>query len=253
MLHYKHFDIPTLGALVHQRRIGHSGPELDFQQFHHHFPICTSAQRDSRSGVPKTQRANGMPQSSAPDVIASGSLRRLRGSHYSAQRAQLSQDALPLIQKDRSSNSTRVRSPQQRQLQRPRSIPLPVPYPPQPTYQPHQLVAVCFNHMTGRECGHCRQIDQGLRSQESVVDYQSLNETVGQVNDNRRYSAYSEKSAAENDEEEKRESAGPPPPVGLFDKRLSKLRLQILGLWGRTGTLALSHACVIVWLISRQF
>jgi hypothetical protein len=91
-----------------------------------------------------------------------------------------------------------------------------------------------------------------LTSQESVVDYQSLNETVGQVNYNR-YSAYSEKSAVENDEEEKREDAGPPPPVGLFDKRLSKLRLQILGLWGKTGTLALVHACMKVRLTLRQF
>ena len=179
-----------------------------------------------------------MPQFSTADVITSGSLRRLRGSHYSAQRAHLSQDALPLIPKDR-----RLRSEFEA---RPRSVPLPVPYPPQPTYQPHQLIAVCFNHMAGRECEHCRQLDQGLRSQERVDEGAGSDETLGQQNGNR-YSG-SEQSGSGNDGGEKGESSGPPTPVNIFDKRLSKLRLQVLGLWGRTGTSTLLYASVTIQL-----
>ena len=180
---------------------------------------------------------------SASDVITSGSLRRLRGSHYSAQRAELSQDALPLIrQGPRSDDGNRDR---QVPRVRPRSLPLLSPSPPQPVYQPHQLIAVCFNHMAGRECGHCRQMERGMMRPESE-DSDNSTETLEQhqpvyrQNENRYSGATVEKFEKPNDGGERGEKPPPPPPpspVNFYDRRLSKLRIEMLGLWGRTSTL----------------
>ena len=35
---------------------------------------------------------------------------------------------------------------------------------------------------------------------------------------------------------EKGKDSGPPKPVGFWDKRMNKVRLQVVGLWARTGT-----------------
>ena len=180
---------------------------------------------------------------SAADVITSGSLRRLRGSHYSAQRAQLSQDALPLIRPGpRSDDSIRNNNNNRRQFPgaRPRSIPLIPPTPPQPTFQPHQLIAVCFNHMAGRECEHCRQM-QGMLIGQERADSEISTETLGQhrhfgyqQNENRDSGSegYGEKQPDDGGE---KGGKSPPPPTNIYDKRLSKLRLEIFGLWGRTS------------------
>ena len=99
--------------------------------------------------------------------------------------------------------------------------------------------------MAGRECEHCRQIDQGLRSQERVSDVgQESDETLGQLDRNR--FSDSEKSGNGNDGGEKGGDNGLPPAVNLFDKRLSKLRLQVLGLWGKTSKSALPRTLTTV-------
>lgn len=181
---------------------------------------------------------------SAADVITSGSLRRLRGSHYSAQRAQLSQDALPLIRhgprSDDSIRDTNNNNKQSLPHTRTRSVPLIPPTPPQPTFQPHQLIAVCFNHMAGRECEHCRQMGSGLIGQERL-DSENSSETLGQ----HRHPGYQQNEYRDSESEgsgEKQPDDGgekggksPPPPTNIYDKRLSKLRLEIFGLWGRTS------------------
>ena len=171
------------------------------------------------------------------DVITTGSLRRLRGSHYSAQRAQLSQDALPLIrQGPRCDDSTRDR---QFPRARPRSVPLIPPAAPQPVFQPHQLIAVCFNHMAGRECEHCRQMERGMMGQERL-DSEVSSETLDQhhqhgyqQNENR----YSGSGGSGEKPDDGGENGGksPPPPINIYDRRLSKLRLEMFGLWGRTS------------------
>lgn len=174
---------------------------------------------------------------SAADVITTGSLRRLRGSHYSAQRAELSQDALPLIrQGPRSDDNTRDR---QYPRARPRSVPLIPPAHPQPVFQPHQLIAVCFNHMAGRDCEHCRQMERGVIGQERP-DSEHSSETLGQLhqhghqqNENR-YSGLGGDGEKPDDGGEKG-GKSPPPPINIYDRRLSKLRLEMFGLWGRTS------------------
>ena len=174
---------------------------------------------------------------SAADVITTGSLRRLRGSHYSAQRAELSQDALPLIrQGPRSDHNTRDR---QYPRARPRSVPLIPPAPPQPVFQPHQLIAVCFNHMAGRDCEHCRQMERGVIGQERP-DSEHSSETLGQLHQNvdqqneYRYSGSGGNGEKPDDGGEKG-GKSPPPPINIYDRRLSKLRLEMFGLWGRTS------------------
>ena len=178
---------------------------------------------------------------SAADVITSGSLRRLRGSHYSAQRAELSQDALPLIrQGPRCDDSTRENNRQSLPRTRPRSVPLIPPAPPQPVFQPHQLIAVCFNHMAGRECEHCRQMERGVIAEERP-DSEISTETLGQ----HRHSGYQQNenrySGSEGNGEKQPDDGGekggksPPPPINIYDGRLSQLRLEMFGLWGRTS------------------
>jgi len=173
------------------------------------------------------------------NLIRSGSLRRLRGagfrgSHYhGSQRASIARDILPLI-----SNS-----------QRPARTSFPPPPPATYQPQPHQLIAVCFNHMAGRQCEHCQQLNKELgginangsnmrvdRSPDSV-------ETLGRdhAHDERHLQQHrSAESMVEEDEKpkdggEKGGEEGPPAPVGLWDKRLGKLRLEVLRLWARTS------------------
>ena len=185
---------------------------------------------------------------SAADVITTGSLRRLRGSHYSAQRAQLSQDALPLIRQgprcdDNSTrdNNNNNNNRQTHRASRPRSVPLIPPAPPQPVFQPHQLIAVCFNHMAGRECEHCRQMESGVMGLERP-DSEISSETLGQLpqhgyqQNESRYSHASGGSGEKPDDGgEKGGKSTPPLPINIYDRRLSKLRLEMLGLWGRTS------------------
>lgn len=176
-------------------------------------------------------------QSLAEDVITSGSLRKLRGSHYLAQRASVcSQDVLPLIRKPVAGNQP---APIQRPPQQRHTIQFPQPAY-QSTSQAHQLIAVCFNHMAGRQCEHCQQMYETLNDgQELARTEQTLgsNETLEHQQNRNRSSDY-EDNEREKDGGEKGEKQGPPAPVGLFDKRLGKLRLQCLGLWGRTGRLS---------------
>lgn len=60
------------------------------------------------------------------------------------------------------------------------------------------------------------------------------NETLGHQQNGNRSSDYEDNEKAD-DGGEKGGNQDPPPPVGLFDKRLGKLRLKCLGLWARTG------------------
>lgn len=191
---------------------------------------------------------------SAADVITTGSLRRLRGSHYSAQRAQLSQDALPLIRQgprcDDSirDNNNNNNNRQSHRASRPRSVPLIPPAPPQPVFQPHQLIAVCFNHMAGRECEHCRQMERGVMGQERP-DSEISSETLGQLqqhgyqhNENRYSHASGGSGEKPDDGGEKGGKSTPSSPIDIYDRRLSKLRLEMLGLWGRTSKSRLLQA-----------
>jgi len=193
-------------------------------------------------------------QFSAEDVITSGSLRRLRGSHYLAQRASVcSQDALPLIRKPvPNSQATAAAAVQLLPHQR-NTVQI-----PQPAYQPaaqaHQLIAVCFNHMAGRQCEHCQQMYQTLndgQQQDRAEQSPDSHETLGHQRDGNR-------SIGDDDHEKMKDGGengnegGPPAPVGLFDKRLGKLRLQCLGLWARTGRSEFASAFVTSGLIFWQ-
>jgi len=192
-------------------------------------------------------------QFSAENVITSGSSRRLRGSHYLAQRASIcSQDALPLIRKPIASQQTAaaIRRPSQQ-----RNI---VKFPQQayqPAAQAHQLIAVCFNHMAGRQCEHCQQMYSTLNDgqpQGRTEQHSDSNETLGHQQNGNRSSDY-EDIERENDGGEKGGQQGPPAPVGLFDKRLGSLRLQCLKLWARTGRLSFDSAFGTSELIVWQF
>ena len=191
---------------------------------------------------------------SAADVITTGSLRRLRGSHYSAQRARLSQDALPLIrQGPPCDDSTRdINNGQYQARARPRSVPL---IPPAPVFQPHQLIAVCFNHMAGRECEHCRQMNERGVMGQGRPDSEISSETLGQQHQNgdqqneNRYSGSGGSGGEQPDDGgEKGGKSSPPPPINIYDRRLSKLRLEMLGLWGRTSESRLLQASANVEL-----
>ena len=153
-------------------------------------------------------------------VMQSNSRRRLE--HYSAQRAQDARDALPLIPTNNRHSS------------RPQSY---YPSSPPPSYQPHQLIAVCFNHMAGRECEHCRNLDRSLDSHRSDHSPDS-NNTLGyqaQRNGQQRHSHASLHDEKQMDGGEKGGAQGSPPVVGFWHSKLGKLRLQLLGLWARTS------------------
>ena len=153
-------------------------------------------------------------------VMQSTSRRRLE--HYSAQRAQDARDALPLIETNKRHSS------------RPASY---YPSSPPPSYQPHQLIAVCFNHMAGRDCEHCRNLDRSLNARRTDHSPDS-NHTLGylgQSNGQQRHSNSSLPDEKPEDGGEKGGEQGSPPVVGFWDAQLGKLRLQMLGLWARTS------------------
>lgn len=147
-----------------------------------------------------------------------------RLEHYSAQRAQDARDALPLIHKDQQRLSTRSSNY--------------IPSSPCPSYHPpHQLIAVCFNHMAGRECEHCRNLDRSLtdpRSDSSPDSHHTLG-YHSPSNGYQRRSNISFNDEKQGVEDENAPKQGSPSVVGFWDSRLGKLRLQMLGLWARTS------------------
>lgn len=168
--------------------------------------------------------------------MQSTSHRRLE--HYSAQRAQDARDALPLIQANNKRHSSRSASYYH-------------PSSPEPSYQPHQLIAVCFNHMAGRECEHCRNLDRSLsgdRHDSSPDSHHTLG-YQGQGHGQQRYSNASLHDEKQRDGGEKGGERGSPPVVGFWHSELAKLRLQLLGLWART-TLIL---CVFILLVMSMY
>lgn len=130
------------------------------------------------------------------------------------------------------------------------------PAPPPPTYQsqPHQLIAICLNHMSGRPCEHCHQLNRefpgvtgnvGNLREDGSPD--SAN-TLATELEHERKPQHKQRQASSGskiddygkpaDGGEKGEDKSPPTPVGFADKRLSKVRLEVLGLWARTSTLS---------------
>ena len=187
------------------------------------YPNHTSLRRSSSGNKP----GSSIVRTLSDKVMQSG--RRLE--HYSAQRAQDSRDALPLIQNEQ----------QQHQRHSGRSSSY-YPSPPSSTYQPHQLIAVCFNHMAGRDCDHCRNLDRSLNDRRSDYSPES-HHTLGyhsQGSSHQRRSNFSFHDEKLENGGEKGGKQGPPPVVGFWDSRLAKLRLQMLGLWGRTSKRASS-------------
>ena len=153
-----------------------------------------------------------------------------RLEHYSAQRAQDSRDALPLINNDQQRFSTRSSTY--------------IPPSPPATYQPHQLIAVCFNHMAGRDCDHCRNLDRSLNDAQSESSPES-HHTIGYQSQSSGFQRRSNASFQTEKPEERGEEAakpGPPPVVGFWDSRLAKVRLQMLGMWAKTSKQASPHA-----------
>ena len=191
----------------------------------------------SRTSSGKKAGSNIVRTLSNKVIQSSG--RRLE--HFQAQRAQDARDALPLI----NDNNKNHHNYQQRYSTRSSNYDLPSP---PPTYQPHQLIAVCFNHMAGRDCDHCRNLDRSLTDRQSD-SLRNSHHTIGyqsQCSGHQRHSNasfYNEKP--EEREEERGEEGGkpgPPPVVGFWDSRLGKVRLQMLGLWARTSKQASPHA-----------
>ena len=160
-------------------------------------------------------------------IVRRGSLRRLsvRASHYwGSQRASL--DRIPLIPSSQRNTVT--------------SLP---PRPP-PIYQPqpHQLIAVCFNHMAGRQCEHCQQLNQQYGGNKETLESSpdSGHTLAHEQHQQHRESSRSdsEPEAKPQDGGEKGEKEGPSAPAGFWDKRLSKLRLEVFGGWARTSELS---------------
>lgn len=172
-----------------------------------------------------------------------GSIRRLRTSHYWGQRA--STDALPLI-------------PFSQRPARSRPTRNSFPAPPPPTYQPqpHQLIAVCFNHMAGRRCEHCQQLNGQYAGRDRDEESPDSANTLGHQQQ-QRHSSHGDSDLGENEKAkdggEQGGQQGPPSPVGVWDKRLSKLRVQVFGLWARTSQLASARTAKMHSLIVRSF
>ena len=155
------------------------------------------------------------------DVITRSSS-RLRALHYYDQRA--SADVLPLISASQRAARDSYLSP---------------PPPPPPIYQPqpHQLIAVCFNHMSGRQCDHCQRMNDHNERHERMEGSPDSGKTL-----DRRQQRQSNGSDLDGDEilrdgGEKGKAKVFPAPVGIWDKRLNKVRLQVFGLWARTSQL----------------
>ena len=176
------------------------------------FPNRTRSSSKDRTGTSLVRQLS--------DRVQSASRRRLE--HYSSQRAQDARDALPLIEKNKRLSSRSATY---------------FPSSPPPSYQPHQLIAVCFNHMAGRECEHCRNLQRsssGDRLDTSPHSHHSLG-YQRQSQPPQRYSNASLNDERQSDEDEKGASQGSPPVVGFWHSKLGKLRLQLLGLWARTS------------------
>ena len=189
------------------------------------YPNLNRTSSGTRSGTSIVRRLSDK-------VMQSSSARRLE--HYSAQRAQDARDALPLIQSEKRFSDQQ----QQQHHRRSNRSSNYLPSSPTPSYQPpHQLIAVCFNHMAGRDCEHCRNLDHSLSDRRSDSSPHS-DHTLGynsQHSERQRHSKVSLYDEKHNDGGEKGGEQGPPPVVGFWDSRLGKLRLQLLGLWGRTS------------------
>lgn len=149
------------------------------------------------------------------------------------------------------------RAPLLRHSQRPsRTSPLSFPAPPPPIYQPqpHQLIAVCLNHMSGRPCEHCQQLNRefpgvtgnvgNLREDGSPDSASTLATELEHERKPQRIQRQASSGSKIDDYRkptdggEKGEDQSPPTPVGFTDKRLGKVRLEVLGLWARTSTLS---------------
>ena len=167
------------------------------------------------------------------DKVRQSNGRRLE--HYSAQRAQDARDALPLIHSD------------ERRSSRPASY---FPTSPRPSYQPHQLIAVCFNHMAGKDCDHCRNLEHSMSDHHSdtsryshhTLGYQSHGNGAPLRHSNPSLNSHSFNDEKLKDDGEKGQQPGPPLVVDFWDSRLSSLRLQLLGLWGKTSKPTPLHA-----------
>ena len=177
-------------------------------------------------------------------TVRRGSLRRLRASLHTSQRTSqhISQHASHYWDSQRASTVESVPL-----LANPLHSPNSFPPPPSPTYrpqsqsysQPHQLIAVCFNHMAGRHCEHCQQLNSHYGHW--CGRHGRLEESPGSSHSHQPLQSRSTgdlgKHEAPVDGGEKGGKKEPPAPAGFWDKKLSKLRLQVLGLWVRTSQL----------------
>lgn len=169
-------------------------------------------------------------------VMQSSSTTGRRLEHYAAQRAQDARDALPLIHnKDKDKDQQRLSTRSSNYI----------PSSPCPSYHPpHQLIAVCFNHMAGKECEHCRNLEHSLTDRRSDCSPDS-HHTLGYhspSNGYQRRSNISFDDEKQGEGDEKVAKQGAPSVVGFWDSRLGKVRLQMLGLWARTSKWASSSA-----------
>jgi hypothetical protein len=74
----------------------------------------------------------------------------------------------------------------------------------------------------------------------TLRDYQSSNENVTGEEKPEAAESHSNNDGSTNDERpvdggEKGKDTGPPKPAGFWDKSMNKVRLQVFGLWARTG------------------
>lgn len=133
----------------------------------------------------------------------------------------------------------------------PLAPPLELPHPAlrkhnaSPRYQPHQLVALCFNTLAGHDCEHCALLRHSMsHDHHSTASPDSTRTLSHHEADDEKQKDGGEKGGR---------SSGPPAPVGLFDKRLNATRLRIIGLWLRTGEWSMSAHASRQELIALQF
>lgn len=189
------------------------------------YPYYTNQARSSSGVISGTSIVRRL----SDKVMQSTSRRRLE--HYSAQRAQDARDALPLIETNkRHSNRSNIHYPSS----------------PPPSYQPHQLIAVCFNHMAGRDCEHCRNLDRSM-SDDRLHRSPGSHHSLGYYRQSSGQQRHDDSSGSLHDEKqkdggEKGGEQGSPPVVGFWHSKLGRLRLQLLGLWARTSKCASLHS-----------
>lgn len=146
---------------------------------------------------------------------------------------------------------TQRAAPSQWQYLSPSRPPLELPHPAlrkhnaSPRYQPHQLVALCFNTLAGHDCEHCALLRHSMsHDHHSTASPDSTRTLSHHEADDEKQKDGGEKGGR---------SSGPPAPVGLFDKRLNATRLRIIGLWLRTGEWSMSAHASRQELIALQF